>query len=104
MLPLRIQMHVEAVVRRICLAADEPLGEWLVPFEDFRERPKPVQLTLGQIAPKFLGIGIRSVSVARPTLDDVFMRYTGSTIRDAEEDPGAMRNRRIMQVMAGGRR
>src|SRR3954469_18220694 len=30
-----------------------------------------------------LGIGIRSVSVARPTLDDVFMRYTGSTIRDA---------------------
>ena len=26
----------------------------------------------------------RSVSVARPSLDDVFMRYTGSTIRDAE--------------------
>src|SRR3954467_13531050 len=51
-----------------------------------------------------LGIGIRSVSVARPTLDDVFMRYTGSTIRDAEENPAAARNRRIMQVMAGGRR
>ena len=28
---------------------------------------------------------IRSVSVSRPTLDDVFMTYTGSTIRDAEE-------------------
>jgi ABC-2 type transport system ATP-binding protein len=27
---------------------------------------------------------IRSVSVSRPTLDDVFMSYTGSTIRDAE--------------------
>jgi ABC-2 type transport system ATP-binding protein len=27
---------------------------------------------------------IRSVSVARPSLDDVFMSYTGSTIRDAE--------------------
>jgi ABC-2 type transport system ATP-binding protein len=51
-----------------------------------------------------LGIGIRSVSVARPTLDDVFMRYTGSTIRDAEENPATARNRRIMQVMAGGRR
>jgi ABC-2 type transport system ATP-binding protein len=24
------------------------------------------------------------VSVARPTLDDVFMSYTGKTIRDAE--------------------
>jgi len=51
-----------------------------------------------------LGIAIKSVSVARPTLDDVFMRYTGSTIRDAEENPAAARNRRIMQVMAGGRR
>src|SRR5699024_4433592 len=31
-----------------------------------------------------LGIPIQSVSVARPSLDDVFMSYTGSTIRDAE--------------------
>lgn len=31
-----------------------------------------------------LGVPIRSVQVARPTLDDVFMAYTGTTIRDAE--------------------
>ncbi len=31
-----------------------------------------------------LSIPIRSVRVARPTLDDVFMNYTGRTIRDAE--------------------
>jgi ABC-2 type transport system ATP-binding protein len=31
-----------------------------------------------------LGQRIRSVSVSRPSLDDVFMSYTGSTIRDAE--------------------
>lgn len=31
-----------------------------------------------------LGIPIQSVSLARPSLDDVFMSYTGSTIRDAE--------------------
>ena len=31
-----------------------------------------------------LGIPIRSVSVSRPSLDDVFMSYTGKTIRDAE--------------------
>src|SRR6478735_8983339 len=42
-----------------------------------------------------LGVAIKSVSVARPTLDDVFMRYTGSSIRDAEENPAAARNRRI---------
>jgi ABC-2 type transport system ATP-binding protein len=31
-----------------------------------------------------LGVPIESVSVARPTLDDVFMSYTGTTISDAE--------------------
>jgi ABC-2 type transport system ATP-binding protein len=31
-----------------------------------------------------LGVAIRSVAVSRPSLDDVFMSYTGSTIRDAE--------------------
>jgi ABC-2 type transport system ATP-binding protein len=31
-----------------------------------------------------LGLPIRAVSVARPSLDDVFMSYTGTTIRDAE--------------------
>jgi ABC-2 type transport system ATP-binding protein len=31
-----------------------------------------------------LGVPIRSVSVSRPSLDDVFMSYTGRTIRDAE--------------------
>ncbi|MEU5883849.1 ATP-binding cassette domain-containing protein [Spirillospora sp. NPDC047279] len=31
-----------------------------------------------------LGLPIRSVSVSRPSLDDVFMSFTGNTIRDAE--------------------
>jgi len=31
-----------------------------------------------------LGVPIRTVHVARPSLDDVFLAYTGSTIRDAE--------------------
>ena len=31
-----------------------------------------------------LGVPVRSVSVTRPSLDDVFMAYTGRTIRDAE--------------------
>jgi ABC-2 type transport system ATP-binding protein len=39
-------------------------------------------------------VGIRSVSVSRPSLDDVFMSYTGKTIRDAEASV-ADRNRRI---------
>jgi ABC-2 type transport system ATP-binding protein len=47
---------------------------------------------------------IRSVSVSRPTLDDVFMSYTGTTIRDAEEDSSKHRNRVMMQMMSGGRR
>jgi ABC-2 type transport system ATP-binding protein len=51
-----------------------------------------------------LSVPIRSVSVSRPTLDDVFMSYTGTTIRDAEEDRSKHRNRVMMQMMTGGRR
>jgi ABC-2 type transport system ATP-binding protein len=45
-----------------------------------------------------LAVAVRSVSVTRPTLDDVFMAYTGRTIRDAEsagpEIPAMFRGRR----------
>ncbi len=51
-----------------------------------------------------LGVAIRSVSVSRPTLDDVFMSFTGTTIRDAEEDPSKHRNRMMMQMMGGAAR
>ena len=40
-----------------------------------------------QFVPRLFGgmsVPIKSVSVSRPTLDDVFMNYTGTTIRDAE--------------------
>jgi ABC-2 type transport system ATP-binding protein len=43
---------------------------------------------------------IRSVSVARPSLDDVFMSYTGKTIRDAEAT-ATDRNRTRMMAMRG---
>ena len=51
-----------------------------------------------------LGVPIRSVSVSRPTLDDVFMSYTGSTIRDAEAGATSDRDRAIMRVLARSRR
>ncbi|HUA44347.1 MAG TPA: ATP-binding cassette domain-containing protein [Solirubrobacteraceae bacterium] len=51
-----------------------------------------------------LDVVIEGVSVSRPTLDDVFMSFTGTTIRDAEEDAGKNRNRMMMQMMHGGRR
>jgi ABC-2 type transport system ATP-binding protein len=35
-----------------------------------------------------LGVPIRSVSLARPSLDDVFLSYTGTTIHDAEASAG----------------
>jgi ABC-2 type transport system ATP-binding protein len=46
---------------------------------------------------------IRSVNVSRPTLDDVFMSYTGSTIRDAEATAN-QRGRDQMQMFRGGAR
>ncbi|MFT4050101.1 MAG: ATP-binding cassette domain-containing protein [Solirubrobacterales bacterium] len=50
-----------------------------------------------------LGVPIRSVNVARPTLDDVFMKYTGASMRDVEQFDAKAQNRVVMQVM-GGRR
>jgi ABC-2 type transport system ATP-binding protein len=35
-----------------------------------------------------LGVGIQAISVSRPSLDDVFMAYTGRTIRDSEASAG----------------
>jgi ABC-2 type transport system ATP-binding protein len=43
-----------------------------------------------------LDVSIRSVSVARPSLDDVFMSYTGRTIRDTEAT-SADANRAMVQ-------
>jgi ABC-2 type transport system ATP-binding protein len=51
-----------------------------------------------------LDVAITSVAVSRPTLDDVFMSYTGSTIRDAETDGVGNMNRAMMRAMAGARR
>src|ERR687889_455376 len=50
-----------------------------------------------------LGVAITSIAVSRPTLDDVFMRYTGTTIRDAETGGPADQTRALMRAMAGAR-
>ena len=47
-----------------------------------------------------LGVGITSVAVSRPNLDDVFLRHTGTTIRDAETAPTSDRDRAIIRVLA----
>jgi ABC-2 type transport system ATP-binding protein len=83
---LRDHFGIEAVVAEGQVTFSVPAGEQFVP-RLFAE----------------LGVGIRSVSVARPSLDDVFMSYTGSTIRDAEES-GADSMRQFHARMAGGRR
>src|SRR3954453_17065561 len=46
-----------------------------------------------------LGVPIQSVSVSRPSLDDVFMSYTGTTIRDAEATAND-RNRQFVRMMS----
>jgi ABC-2 type transport system ATP-binding protein len=49
-----------------------------------------------------LPVAIRSVNVARPTLDDVFMTYTGRTIRDAEASSSEV-NKQQMKARLGRR-
>jgi ABC-2 type transport system ATP-binding protein len=84
---LQRQFGIEAQIAEGAVTFGVPSGEQFVP-RLFAE----------------LSIPIRSVSVSRPTLDDVFMSFTGTTIRDAEEDQSKHRNRVMMQMMGGGRR
>lgn len=46
-----------------------------------------------------LNVPIKSVNVSRPTLDDVFMKYTGSSIRDAEQRGTSEMSRVVMKAM-----
>lgn len=48
-----------------------------------------------------LDVPIKSVNVNRPTLDDVFMKYTGSSIRDAEQQGSNETGRAVMRAFAG---
>ena len=84
---LRERFGIEATVVEGSVTFGVPEGEHFVP-RLFAE----------------LGVPIRAVSVSRPSLDDVFMSYTGTTIRDAEEDASKARNRIAAQMMQGGRR
>lgn len=48
----------------------------------------------GEAVPRFVklaeekGLTIKSLSLAHPTLDDVFLKYTGSTLEETKEDEG----------------
>ena len=49
-----------------------------------------------------LGVGIRSVTVTRPSLDDVFLAHTGTTIRDAEAGAGPSMHPMAMRMRGHG--
>jgi ABC-2 type transport system ATP-binding protein len=70
-LALKDRFAVDATISEGKVTINVPEGERFVP-QLFAE----------------LGVPISSVSVARPTLDDVFMHITGRTIRDAEASAG----------------
>jgi ABC-2 type transport system ATP-binding protein len=67
---LRERFEIEATMAEGAVTFGVPSGEQFVPrlFEEWDPTHPP----------------IRTVTVARPSLDDVFMSYTGTTIRDAE--------------------
>ncbi|MFI5009896.1 MAG: ATP-binding cassette domain-containing protein [Solirubrobacterales bacterium] len=82
---LRERFGIEAAISEGLVTFGVALGEEFVPrlFDEWDPAYPP----------------IRSVSVSRPSLDDVFMSYTGSTIRDAEQSPGADHLRNVARMM-----
>jgi ABC-2 type transport system ATP-binding protein len=85
---LKDSFGITAAVREGAVTFSVVSGEQFVP-RLFAELPVP----------------IRSVSVSRPSLDDVFMSYTGTTIRDAEASSGDAMRQMAQRFRAGrGRR
>ena len=80
---LQERFGIEAVLAEGAVTFGVPEGEHFVP-RLFAE----------------LGQPIRSVNVSRPSLDDVFMSYTGSTIRDAEQSAGTDMRRNMARMMS----
>jgi len=82
---LRERFGIEATVAEGAVTFGVPEGEQFVPrlFDEWDPAHPP----------------IRSVSVARPSLDDVFMSYTGTTIRDAEST-STDRMRNVARMMS----
>ena len=64
--------------------------------------PQDLEAAIGVAAE--LGMPITAVHVSRPTLDDVFLAYTGSSIRDAEDDGAQLLGgQRVAQALTNGR-
>jgi ABC-2 type transport system ATP-binding protein len=80
---LRERFDIEATIAEGAVTFGVPSGEQFVP-RLFSE----------------LGQEIRSVNVSRPSLDDVFMSYTGTTIRDAEESGMTDMRRNMAKMMS----
>ena len=74
---IRREFGLEAAVREGAVTVSVPRGAEFVP-----------RLFAALTAE---GVGVRSVAVTRPSLDDVFLAHTGTTLRDAEA--GARRRR-----------
>ena len=53
---------------------------------------------------KGLDVEVRTVTVRRPSLDDVFLKLTGRAIRDEDVDAGAAMRQMMMRRWQGGRR
>ncbi len=80
---LRERFEIEATLAEGMVTFGVPEGEHFVP-RLFAEIGRP----------------IRSVNVSRPSLDDVFMSYTGTTIRDAESGGAEDQRRKTARMMS----
>jgi ABC-2 type transport system ATP-binding protein len=70
--------------------------------EGLRLRVPEGESMVPQLFPHLGGVGVHNVAVHRPSLDDVFMEYTGRAIRDAEA--GAADRFKMNAMVRGFRR
>ena len=81
-------------------------------INDVRNSSKGLVVSLKSEGTKFMpklfdkirneGIEIKSINLKKPSLDDVFIQYTGRELRDENREQNQMRSRMKMMGMSGG--
>jgi len=104
-IPVVVAHSYARIFYRNCINKGLPLVESVQPGADgtfqlvVREGERATPVLLDFLSSR--GVRVDSVALKRPTLDDVFLRYTGRQLREEE---GAAGYHRMMRAVRRGRR
>ena len=96
----------------ISIKEDVDVSELVSKIENVKDVKKEngsyrIKAEIGEVTPPFIiealrrkGYTVSKLSLTEPTLNEVYLEYTGKSMRDAEESPEAFRTQRMTMMRA----